>query len=149
MDNHMRLYYFAYGSNLNQEQMADRCPTARFHKFGVLDGYSLCFRGYSHKRNGAVASVQQDEKSYVEGVLYNISLDDLKLLDKFEGYPMSYMRSSMDIITDSGGLVKALVYFKEDSEPLGIPSAEYLEIITKYYYRYGFSLENLRKSLTL
>ena len=39
--------YFAYGSNLNFEQMAYRCPEATAVGTARLDGYELAFRrGY-------------------------------------------------------------------------------------------------------
>ena len=39
-----RKFYIAYGSNLNLEQMADRCPTARVVGATVLDDYQLVFQ---------------------------------------------------------------------------------------------------------
>ena len=36
--------YFAYGSNLNFEQMAYRCPEATAVGIAKLDGYELAFR---------------------------------------------------------------------------------------------------------
>ena len=42
-----RKEYFAYGSNLNFEQMAYRCPEATAVGIAKLDGYELAFRrGY-------------------------------------------------------------------------------------------------------
>ena len=39
--------YFAYGSNLNFDQMAYRCPEATVVGTAKLDGYELAFRrGY-------------------------------------------------------------------------------------------------------
>ena len=37
--------YLAYGSNMNQTQMAFRCPTAEVVGTGELKGYELLFRG--------------------------------------------------------------------------------------------------------
>ena len=34
--------YFAYGSNINLEQMAVRCPAAQVVGPAVLDGYDCC-----------------------------------------------------------------------------------------------------------
>ena len=39
-----RKEYFAYGSNLNFEQMAYRCPEATVVGTAKLDGYELAFR---------------------------------------------------------------------------------------------------------
>ena len=37
--------YIAYGSNLNREQMAKRCPDAKVIGSGMLKDYELLFRG--------------------------------------------------------------------------------------------------------
>lgn len=38
--------YFAYGSNLNLEDMKVRCPTARLLGAGRAEGHELMFRGH-------------------------------------------------------------------------------------------------------
>lgn len=40
--------YFAYGSNINLEQMAVRCPAAQVVGPAVLDGYELLFLSLIH-----------------------------------------------------------------------------------------------------
>jgi hypothetical protein len=47
--------YAAYGSNLNLEQMAHRCPNATVLGTGELSDYQLLFRGHP---SGAVATVE-------------------------------------------------------------------------------------------
>ena len=37
--------YFAYGSNINLDQMSYRCPAAQVVGPVTLDGYELLFRG--------------------------------------------------------------------------------------------------------
>ena len=39
--------YFAYGSNLNLEDMKVRCPTARLLGAGRAEGHELMFRGHT------------------------------------------------------------------------------------------------------
>ena len=46
--------YIAYGSNLNKEQMARRCPTARYVGTGMVEGYELKFKG---RPEGAYATI--------------------------------------------------------------------------------------------
>ena len=46
--------YFAYGSNINLEQMNWRCPEAEVFGAAVLEGYELLFRGNSSRGGGAV-----------------------------------------------------------------------------------------------
>ena len=44
-------YYVAYGSNLNREQMAHRCPEAKLVGTGMLSNYEMVFR--AKKGNGS------------------------------------------------------------------------------------------------
>lgn len=50
-----RKKYIAYGSNLNLEQMARRCPTAKVIGAGEIRDHELLFRGYP---KSAVATVE-------------------------------------------------------------------------------------------
>lgn len=50
-------YYFAYGSNMDINQMKDRCPDAEFMNVAYLKGYRFVYDGYSKKRRGAVANI--------------------------------------------------------------------------------------------
>ena len=47
--------YFAYGSNINLEQMAVRCPAAQVVGPAVLDGYELLFRRNRRRYHRAFA----------------------------------------------------------------------------------------------
>ena len=40
-----RRLYIAYGSNINLEQMANRCPNSKIVSKEMLKGYELEFRG--------------------------------------------------------------------------------------------------------
>ncbi len=56
--------YFAYGSNLDQQQMRKRCPGARVLAPGVLRGYRIAFGNHSVKRGGAVATIVPYPRHY-------------------------------------------------------------------------------------
>lgn len=47
--------YGAYGSNINLEQMAYRCPHAEVYKVGYINGYRLTFR------SGGFANIEKSE----------------------------------------------------------------------------------------
>lgn len=72
-------YYFAYGSNMNLEQMKYRCPAAEVVENVRLENYRLAFRGRA-PGNG-VATVLPEKGSYVEGVLWKITEACEKSLD--------------------------------------------------------------------
>ncbi|MFC1854127.1 gamma-glutamylcyclotransferase family protein [candidate division CSSED10-310 bacterium] len=48
------IVYFAYGSNLDQEQMQERCSDAVVKSRGYLADYALAFGGQSLSRGGGV-----------------------------------------------------------------------------------------------
>ena len=79
------MLYFAYGSNLNHEQMKRRCSGAKYIKKHTLKSYKLCF---SHKTNHSIyghANIVKKKKSKVSGALWHISKKDEKELDWYEG----------------------------------------------------------------
>lgn len=78
-------YYFAYGSNLNIEQMANRCPLAEPVERAYLANFCLDFK--TNVRGFGVATIRPEYGSYVEGALYKITQDCLNSLDLFEGHP--------------------------------------------------------------
>lgn len=80
-------YYFAYGSNMNLDQMAYRCPAASVVEKVKLEGYRLTFCGRG--KGSGVATILPEEGSQVEGVLWKITPECEKSLDFYEGYPPS------------------------------------------------------------
>ena len=57
------------------------------------------------------ANIVPNKKSFVEGVLIEISEMDFLLLDSYEGYPKLYSRSKIEIInTKTKKIFKAWVY---------------------------------------
>ncbi len=84
------MLYFAYGSNLNHHQMNNRCDGAKYIKKHVIKGYKLCF---SHKTNHSVyghANIIKNKKSEVHGALWDITRNDEKELDGYEGVDYNY-----------------------------------------------------------
>ncbi len=78
-------YYFAYGSNMNLDQMAYRCPAASVVEKVKLEGYRLTFCGRG--KGCGVATILPEEGSRVEGVLWKITPACEKSLDFRRQYP--------------------------------------------------------------
>ena len=72
-------YYVAYGSNLNREQMAHRCPEAKLVGTGMLSNYEMVFRG---NKSNAVATVEPKKGMEVPVGIWEISENDEKYLDE-------------------------------------------------------------------
>ena len=139
------MLYFAYGSNLDAEQMARRCPRARIFQPATLRDYALCFVGYSAARHGAVASVKYRKGSSTVGLVYTIDAKDLRSLDSFEGHPFVYERNRRAVVLDSGKRAVAEVYQHLDQFTFG-PGQKYLEIIDRAYRDIGFDRRVLARA---
>jgi hypothetical protein len=51
------MLYFAYGSNMDPDQMMERCPDAKLNGLGYLPDHILCFPRRSKNRGCGVSSV--------------------------------------------------------------------------------------------
>jgi len=135
--------YLAYGSNLNLEQMAYRCPYATVLGAAELSGYKLLFRG---GKNGAVATVEPTEDGSVPVLLWEITPRDEEALDRYEGYPHFYRKETVTVPLD-GRPLEAMVYIMNEGHPLGIPSEYYLNTILEGYASAGFDRVILGKAV--
>lgn len=117
--------YFAYGSNLHHQQMRNRCAQSSYLRRAFLNGYRFVYDGYSYVRKGAVANIIRSDKEMIWGALYEISVQDLEALDRFEGIrEKEYVREKMRVYDDTGTICDAWVYLRKDKLP-GEPSPEY------------------------
>lgn len=129
--------YIAYGSNLNLEQMAFRCPTAKVVGKSELKDYELLFRG---GRRGAVATVEPKEGSTVPVLIWEIQNRDEVSLDLYEGYPNLYGKQMLEVELD-GKTVPAMVYVMTPGHSFGIPSDYYSNVIWQGYETAGFETQ--------
>ena len=136
-------YYIAYGSNLNLEQMARRCPTAEVVKAAFLHNFRLMFRG----KNTAVATIEKHKGSKVPVLIWRLQPSDEQALDIYEGYPHLYRKETLRI-TVNGRRVQAMVYIMNESHhPYDTPSRSYFETIRQGYKEAGFDDRILRRAV--
>jgi gamma-glutamylcyclotransferase len=77
---------FAYGSNMDLEQMRERCPESDLASFiAEARDWALRFPRNSDKRKGGVGSIERKQGSSVWGVVFAVSERGLKRLDRYEG----------------------------------------------------------------
>ena len=117
------MLYFAYGSNLHQEQMKKRCSGSKYLKKYILQDYRLTFRSHL-----CVADIEYKKGSSVQGALFEITAKDESCLDKYEDYPTLYKKiffkyEGRDVMT----------YSMEKKTPFKYPSTRYLNIIKQGY----------------
>ena len=111
--------YFAYGSNMNAEAMARRCPRSKAIGVARLERRRLAVM-----REGWLTAVR-DPRSAVHGVLWDLALSDAPALDRYEGLAEGLYAKVAQPVVASGGAKRALVYFGANAGP-GIPRADYM-----------------------
>lgn len=139
--------YFAYGSNINLEQMAYRCPDAEAVGPVILENYELLFRGNA-KGNG-VATIAPKKGSRVHGLLWRITPACEQSLDLYEGYPRLYEKEQVTVRDSEGKQLTVMAYVMTgDGRWMSptMPSAFYYRGIQDGYRQNGLPVEELKKA---
>lgn len=123
------IYYFAFGSNLDETQIKERCPESELFGVAVLKNYRLDFTIYSKKRLCGCADIIKDEGNEVWGLIFVLSEKDLQQLDIFEGTPNYYRRIKVDVIDGAGKSIEVYTYEVANKLPFQAPSSQYFDII--------------------
>ena len=137
------MLYFAYGSNLNHEQMKRRCSGAKYIKKHTLKSYKLCF---SHKTKSSIyghANIITNKKSKVLGALWDINKKDEKELDWYEGVDYNYYKKNYFTLKGK----KVLVYVQKIYY-LQKPNSTYLHTIIKGYKDCSLDMRKLKKTIS-
>lgn len=135
-------YYIAYGSNMDERQMAFRCPHARLVGKSVVDGYELLFKG---SLTGSYATIEPNKNEFVPVLIWEITNSDEKSLDSYEGYPTFYYKKNIKVEVE-GKEVTAMVYIMDEKRRLGIPSDRYFNVLKRAYQKFGFDYKILKKA---
>lgn len=139
--------YFAYGSNLNPEQMRTRCPTARWFGPAKLEDHRLVFRETGSAWGGGVATIEPKIGRETLGCLYVMRSDDLERLDRYEGHPMVYERILRQVRDHTGAKWKVHTYrIPPRRAKLAPPSERYLNVIENAYARLRYDTDTLFES---
>jgi gamma-glutamylcyclotransferase (GGCT)/AIG2-like uncharacterized protein YtfP len=126
--------------NTNLTQMAARCPGAVCLGPAWIDNYALVFRHF--------ADIEPEVDSYCDGVLWEITDDNLVALDALEGYPYHYTRFSVVVNTDRGSDI-ALVYQMVDQSFEQPPSNHYFNTVYEGYEQNNVDTHQLIEILEL
>lgn len=130
------MLYFAYGSNMDWDQMKERCHSTRFVGVAVLRDHRLAFTRRSAQRNCGVADALPDVGAAVWGAVFEITEVDVARLDAAEGYRPgrernSYRREERHVFVagDDKQPLAVAVYFGERENTPPLPSQEYKNLI--------------------
>lgn len=141
----MKKYYLAYGSNLNREQMAYRCPNAQPVGTAQLEGWRLLFRGSG---SGNYLTIEPAPDCTVPVAVWAVTKADEAALDRYEGYPVFYRKETLAIAyiglkSAQERQVEAFVYLMNDGHPAGLPTTRYMDTCEVGYRDFGFDPEEL------
>jgi len=119
--------YAAYGTNLDPEQMRERCPHSPVGDAGWLEGWRLTFGGEDVGWEGALATIVPDPAGRVYVVLYDVTDIDAKVLDEWEGASVGVYEKIRVRVSALGGDRLAWTYLLRAYEG-GLPSCRYLAL---------------------
>ena len=133
--------YFAYGSNINREQMEFRCPDACVVGPVALENYELLFRG------GGFATITPCEGGKVHGLLWSLTPECERSLDMYEGYPRFYDKRTVTVRDGLGRELTVMAYIMDERfrEPM-LPSTSYYNGILEGYRQNGLPVTALKKA---
>lgn len=140
--------YFAYGSNLNLRQMAQRCPTAKLLGTGAIPDHELLFRG--REEGQSYLTVRPCPGAQVPVAAFSVQPSDVHELDLYEDVPGGLYRvepiAAEVCGSNSCGMLEGFWYVMNDARRLP-PSQEYWETIVEGYRDVGFDATLLEKAL--
>lgn len=128
---------FAYGTNLDVDSLAQRCPSLRVVGAAALPNHRLVFQAYELGWPGGIPNVMASTGSEVWGLVCEISLEDLEKLDRYEDVPSGYRRTLLPVCF-AWGSMHAWVYRLVDPGPDLSPSRDGVEILRRAAARFGF-----------
>jgi len=151
------MWYFAYGSNLNLQAVAEWCrhhgqrPLAmKSGKPTILENYRLCFPIFSEYWGGGIGDIAYDPGKQVAGALFDLSEADLDLLDQKVGRKLDaagkeigvYKRIEVRVSPlGKGDSVAAVTYQGVSTEKDHIPPTQhYMDLVVQGAYSHGLSM---------
>lgn len=143
----MNKLYIAYGSNLNKEQMAYRCPAARPLGTAILKDWRLVFRGWP---GHGVLDIEPYEGGEVPVGIWEITPACEWALNRYEGFPSLYIKRDFLVkINGKGHAKKAMAYIMVGGHTIEEPSRTYFNVCKQGYDDFGFDSKPLYDALDL
>ena len=124
--------FFVYADNLNPVQLKRRAPEHQFVCKAYLPDHTIQFSRWSSQWRCGLASVMPSSGERVWGIVLEITDEDLKLLDEFEGeVPSGAFRHVQATVMTEGG--EKLLVTTHAATPIGKfkPKEHYLEWVMK------------------
>lgn len=141
--------YFAYGSNMNPEQLRLRGVRPLNAAIAKLPNHDVAFFGHSRTWDGAMETVVSSPGRDVWGVLYQLTFTGSDVLDGWQDVRLdgtgSYFHCPTEVIDTDEKSHIALLYKKDI---LGVPlkpSREYLDYIVRGGMQHGLPADYIER----
>lgn len=124
--------FFLYGDNLNPTQLKRRAPEHKFLYLATLADHTIKFCRWSSQWRCGLASIAPSPGEKVWGAVFELTDEDLKILDQFEeDVPQgAYRHLQVTVVTEAGEKDLVTTYA---AAPIGKfkPKDHYLEWVIK------------------
>lgn len=156
------MWYFAYGSNLNQEDLDKWCDAKHVPRLNLrekkwaratLHHFILVFDCFSTRRNCVAANILPASGHRVRGVAFELDEEEFRIIARKEGARQTYLEKDAELALQDGSTVRAKTFCcrpgTEQSNQK--PSREYLDLIIEGATNYGLDpawIEQLRQTPT-
>jgi hypothetical protein len=126
--------YFAFGSNLDADQMAQRCPGARAGFRARLADHRIAFTYPSRRWGGGAADILPAPGQDVWGLVWELAEGQLEVLDRYE---QGYRRVELEVLDAAGRPHRATSYSVRD-KGAHRPTRPYLDKMLRWGERWEF-----------
>lgn len=150
------MMYFAYGSNLDDEDWGRFCKKNDLSVDGIvpvgpaiLPDHELVFNVYSNTRGGGALNIKNRIGAYVCGALFAVDETGWGTLDFKEGVlDRIYERRTVRVILPDGSLTSAVTYqvTQESQQGFVEPTAAYMDAVERGLSRFGHFSFNLNQA---
>lgn len=147
--------YFAYGSNLNDRDWRAYCARTGtapgvIEPIGpaLLPDMQLCFDYYSQSRQGGALNIQPMRGHVVHGVLYRVSSDGWRALNRKEGAPNFYHQITCTALRPDGSSTQVITYQVTEAmrQDFCAPTEDYRQIVAEGLQAFGLPVQALHEA---
>jgi gamma-glutamylcyclotransferase (GGCT)/AIG2-like uncharacterized protein YtfP len=147
------MMYFAYGSNLDDEDWSRFCEKHSISADCIspigpafLPDHELIFNVYSSTRGGGALNIKEQLGSYICGALFEVGDVGWQALDLKEGVEERvYRRVDKHVLIPNGSSIHAVTYevLPESQSDFVDPTAAYVQAVRRGLKRFNFSEKRL------
>lgn len=132
-----KVWYFAYGSNLDVGQMNSRVGEWHLSKRALARNYKLTFNVFSKRWQGYTANLVQTDRfeDTVYGVVYLLTEEQFSSLERHEGVAPVTIRVELE---DGNDISHAKTFVWKSSDAGHAPSEAYIRTMEEGLREHGY-----------